>query len=179
MRLAASEIRREIRAGNLTFDPPVDSDLIKDSSVDLSLSETFYALEPVSDLERAGLASVIELYRYSWLNFIRQFGQEITIADDGYPDIPVQQLMPGYTRERVRLPQRLGGRVEGKSSNARIGLFVHISAPAVHPGFNSRIMLEFYNVGPLPIRVRPGDPICQLILEQVEGEGLYQGQFQT
>ena len=40
-------------------------------------------------------------------------------------------------------------------------------------------MLEFYNVGPLPIRVRPGDPICQLILEQVEGEGLYQGQFQT
>jgi dCTP deaminase len=88
-------------------------------------------------------------------------------------------LVIGRTYESATLPQHLGGRVEGKSSIARIGLFVHISAPTIHPGFDNRIALEFYNVGPLPIRVRPGDPICQLILERVEGEGLYQGQFQS
>ena len=84
----------------------------------------------------------------------------------------------GYTRESVELPQHLGARVEGKSSNARIGLFVHISSPTIHPGFHNQIVLEFYNVGPVPIRAYPGQPICQLILERVEGTGLYEGQFQ-
>lgn len=179
MRLAASAIRREIQAGNLGLDPPVALDLIVDSSVDLSLLETFYSLQPARDLARAGISGVFDLQGYEWPRFIERFGQEITIANDGFLDIPVQQLMIGYTRERVTLPQHLGGRVEGKSSIARIGLFVHISAPTVHPGFDNRIALEFYNVGPLPIRVRPGDIICQLILERVEGEGLYQGQFQS
>jgi dCTP deaminase len=179
MRLAASAIRREIRSGNLTLSPPVDLELIIDSSVDLSLSERFYSLEPAKDLERAGIAGAINLRGYEWPNFIQQFGQEITVASGHFIDIPVQQLILGYTNEVVWLPQHLGGRVEGKSSIARIGLFVHISAPTVHPGFHNQIMLEFYNVGPLPIRVRPGDPICQLILERVDGEGLYQGQFQS
>ncbi len=179
MRLAASAIRSEIDAGNLSFDPPVNSELIKDSSVDLSLSERFYSLEPARDLERVGVAGAINLRGYEWPSFIQQFGQEIIVASGDFLDIPVQQLMLGYTKERVLLPQHLGGRVEGKSSIARIGLFVHISAPTVHPGFHNQIMLEFYNVGPLPIRVRPGDIICQLILERIEGDGLYQGQFQS
>lgn len=179
MRLAASEIRREIQDGNLVFTPIVDQDLIVDSSVDLSLSETFYTLQPAKDLEEAGVVGVIDLRGYSWPNFIQRFGQIIIVSDENYLDIPVQQLILGYTREQVWLPQHLGGRVEGKSRIARIGLFIHISAPTIHPGYRNQIMLEFYNVGPLPIRVRPGDPICQLILERVEGEGLYQGQFQA
>ena len=94
-------------------------------------------------------------------------------------EINAGTLTLGYTRERVTLPQHLGGRVEGRSSIARIGLFVHVSAPTIHPGFDNHIMLEFYNAGPLPIRVRAGDHICQLVLERVEGVGFYQGQFQS
>ena len=179
MRLAASAIHREIRAGNLTLDPPVDLEIIRHSSIDLTLSEKFHSLEPARDLERAGVAGAINLQTYQWLDFVQQFGREFTITRGDFLDIQVQQLLLGYTNEVVGLPQHLGGRIEGKSSFARIGLFVHISAPTVHPGFHNRIMLELYNVGPLPIRVRPGDTICQLILERVEGEGLYQGQFQT
>ena len=180
MRLAASAIKREIQDGNLTFDPPVNEAIIRDSSVDLRLSPRFHSLEPAaSALRKAGLDSVINLSRFAWPNFLREFGQETILSPNEYLDIPVQQLVLGYTQEIVGLPQHLGGRVEGKSGYARIGLFVHISAPTVHPGFRNRIMLEFYNVGPLPIRVHPGDVICQLILERVEGEGMYQGQFQS
>ena len=180
MRLAASEIVRELEAGNLVIDPEVDQELITGSSIDLSLSETFYSFQAaLSDLEQAGIAGAIDLQQYDWPNFIRRFGQEITISGNEYLDIPRQQLILGYTRERVTLPQHLGGRVEGKSSIARIGLFIHISAPTIHPGFRNKIMLEFYNVGPLPIRVRAGDLICQLILEWVEGVGIYEGQFQS
>ena len=179
MRLAASAIKREIQNGNLTFNPPVNQELIVDSSVDLRLSDTFYSYEPVRELGQSGVVGAIDLRRYEFANFIRRFGRKIIVPDDEYFEIPLNQLILGFTTEAVRLPQHLGGRIEGKSSYARIGLMVHITAPTIHPGFNNNIMLELYNLGRLPIRVWPGEPICQLILERVEGEGMYQGQFQS
>ncbi len=180
MRLATSAIFHEIESGSLVFQPEVERARIGPSSVDLTLSDTFYVLEPAfEEHRRAGVTSAIDLIGYDWSRFLDTFGEERVVAPSGFFEIPVQQLVIGRTYESVSLPRHLGARVEGKSSIARIGLFVHISAPTIHPGFDNRIALEFYNVGPLPIRVRPGDPICQLILERVEGEGLYQGQFQS
>ena len=171
---------REIEDGNLVFAPELSSDRVGPSSVDLTLSDTFHVMgSRFREQREAGLASVIELIEYDWLGFVRILGEPEIVRDDGFLEIPVGELVIGYTRESVSLPRHLGGWVEGKSSIGRIGLFVHISAPTIHPGWNGRIALEFYNVGPLPIRVRPGDTICQLILERVEGEGLYRGQFQA
>jgi dCTP deaminase len=69
--------------------------------------------------------------------------------------------------------------VEGKSSLARLGLAIHVTAPTIHGGFSGNIQLEVINYGPLPIKLRPGMKICQLIFEQTLGvpEKLYQGQF--
>ncbi|MCH8088902.1 MAG: dCTP deaminase, partial [Chloroflexi bacterium] len=154
MRLAASEIIEEIGAGKLVFDPPVDPRLIEASSVDLCLSETFYVFENVFKAQKgAGVESYLDLATYTWSKFIDQFGEKTKVPTNGHFDIPPNQLVIGFTKESVTLPQHLGGRVEGKSSNARIGLFVHISAPTIHPGFDNQISLEFYNVGPIPIRV--------------------------
>ena len=180
MILATTAIQHEIDSGNLVFRPEVDRLRIGPSSVDLTLSDTFHVLETAfEEQRRAGVASALELVGYNWARFVDRFAETTIVGSGGFFEIPVRQLVIGYTHEWVTLPQHLGGRVEGRSSIARIGLFVHISAPTIHPGFNHQIALEFYNVGPLPIRVRPGDPICQLILERVEGEGLYQGQFQS
>ena len=179
MRLANSAILREIESGNLAFAPELTEGRVGPSSVDLTLSDTFHVLETkFREQRQAGVASAIELIEYEWPRFVSTFGTAEIVHANGYFEIPVGELVIGYTRESVGLPRHLGGRVEGKSSIARIGLFVHISAPTIHPGWKGRIALEFYNVGPLPIRVRPGDTICQLILERVEGEGLYEGQFQ-
>jgi len=46
---------------------------------------------------------------------------------------------------------------------------VHITAPTIHAGFKGNIALEIKNHGVLPIRLRPGMLICQLIFEQVFG----------
>ena len=180
MRLANSAILREIESGNLVFVPELSEGRVGPSSVDLTLFDTFHVIEPrFREQRQAGVASAIELIEYDWPRFINIFGDPEIVRPGRFFEIPVGELVIGYTRESVSLPQHLGGRVEGKSSIARIGLFVHISAPTVHPGWKGRIALEFYNVGPLPIRVRPGDIICQLILERIEGDGLYQGQFQS
>jgi dCTP deaminase len=94
----------------------------------------------------------------------------------------------GWTVERLRLPHeaRIGARVEGKSSHARIGVGVHVTAPTIHPGFGSAaagspIRLEIWNAGTLRVRLTKGMPICQLIFEEVHGvpEMGYQGQFRT
>ncbi len=66
----------------------------------------------------------------------------------------------GWTIEKIQLPQtsRIAARVEGKSSLARIGIGVHVTAPTIHAGFGYRpndptflgnpIQLEIWNTGP-------------------------------
>jgi dCTP deaminase len=74
---------------------------------------------------------------------------------------------------------RIAARIEGKSSLARLGLGVHITAPTIHAGFAGQIRLEMINHGKVPIRMRVGMRVCQLIFEQTLGtpEKGYQGQF--
>ena len=86
------------------------------------------------------------------------------------------KMVLGKTLERISLPfpqeaaqNCLAARVEGKSSYARCGLIVHFTAPTIHAGFNGTITLELINLGPLPVSLYPGAPICQLIVEEVAG----------
>jgi dCTP deaminase len=78
--------------------------------------------------------------------------------------------------------------VEGKSSLARIGLGIHVTAPVIHPGFGagadaknqgSAIRLEIWNIGPLRIELKKGMAICPLMFEELHGTPLrgYAGQF--
>jgi dCTP deaminase len=86
---------------------------------------------------------------------------------------------------------RIAARVEGKSSLARLGLGVHVTAPTIHAGFGyadrhpewlgNPIQLEIWNTGPKPIILKRGMKICQLIFEWVDGtpEQGYHGQFRV
>jgi dCTP deaminase len=96
------------------------------------------------------------------------------------------KLVLARTMERVELPIQpgapcLAGRIEGKSSYARCGLLVHFTAPTIHAGYNGIITLELINLGTIPISLFPGMPICQLIVEKVDGvpfrnDSQFQGQ---
>src|SRR5262245_44729600 len=102
------------------------------------------------------------------------------------------QFVLAYTQQRICLPHgsRIAARVEGKSSLARLGIGVHVTAPTIHAGFGYKpgvpaeqtaqpIQLEMFNLSGLPITLDVGMPICQLILEEVRevpAKG-YQGQF--
>jgi dCTP deaminase len=77
----------------------------------------------------------------------------------------------GRTIEQVALPAGggLAARIEGRSSFARTGLLIHFTAPTIHAGFEGTITLEIMNLGPIPMTLTPALPICQLVLERVEG----------
>jgi len=118
--------------------------------------------------------------------------EKIGIHGDGFPFYP-QQFVLGYTQQAIYLPEtsRLAARVEGKSSLARLGVGVHVTAPTIHAGFGFnkekpnepglRIQLEIFNLGNFIVHLADGMPICQLILEEVREVPTkgYTGRFST
>ena len=68
-------------------------------------------------------------------------------------DLKPSKLILGWTNEYLKLPvsSRLAARIEGRSSLARIGLAVHLTAPTIHAGFGGTIQMEIVNHGPATI----------------------------
>ena len=177
MVLSNVEILAEIRARRLVFDPPIDDDERFDSSsVDLLLDERLLVLPDSAD----GQVFDSALHGRDVMGFLQTHGYYHYLSSDGPYTMPSNRLLIGQTLEFITLPDHLAPRIEGKSSLARVGLSVHVTAPTVKAGFEGRLVLEMNNIGPFPIVLRPGMPIAQLILEHVglpPSEG-YQGQYQ-
>ncbi len=93
--------------------------------------------------------------------------EEINLAS-GDPFI----LEPGAfaitsTQEVLRLPSDILGRLEGKSSLARLGILVHSTAARFDPGWNGAPVLELGNLGPKPAILYCGMPICAFTFEKL------------
>jgi dCTP deaminase len=115
---------------------------------------------------------------------------KVPIGPQGF-DLEPRMFVLGFTQQRIYLPNRsrLAARVEGKSSLARLGVGIHVTAPTIHAGFGYNpkdprnpglpIQLEIFNIGNRTIVLDAGMPICQLILEEVREVPLkgYQGRF--
>ena len=122
-----------------------------------------------------GLAINIDLRLGRFADLFGPNSESRIISDEQPFALKKGTLVLGRTREKVTLPimpgdhPSLAARVEGKSSYARCGLVVHFTAPTIHAGFEGPLTLELINLGPIPIMLYPGAPICQLILEEVHG----------
>jgi dCTP deaminase len=177
MVLSDIEIRAEINAKRLIFDPAIgDEDRIGSSSVDLLLHEELLILpERVRGVSIDPSDDEIHI-----MDILTRHGETKTLSQNDYHTMDPNRLVIGKTLEVVKLPLHLAARIEGKSSLARLGLSVHITAPTVMAGFSGRLYLEMNNVGPFPIQLKAGMKIAQLILEHVGLPALesYSGQFQ-
>lgn len=72
------------------------------------------------------------------------------------------------TTETVGIPAHLVARVEGKSSWARRGLLVHITAGFIDPGFYGTITLELCNLAARPLELPVGCAIAQLSILELD-----------
>ena len=177
MALSDVEIRAEIAAERLVFDPPIDDkERIGSSSVDLLLHEELLVLpERVPGVSIDPSDDGIEV-----MQILGRHGENHMLSTNAAYLMEPGRLVIGKTLEVVRLPLHLAARIEGKSSLARLGLSVHITAPTVMAGFSGQLYLEMNNIGPFPIQLKAGMKIAQLILEHVGLPALegYRGQFQ-
>lgn len=178
--LTDREIQIALQRGQIIIDPLPQVDVAYSStSVDLTLDSVL----TLFDVGKTFVKKVIDPTHqdYDIDQALQELTKELKIdAAKGF-DLEHGKLLLGWTAEYVKLPydSRLAARVEGKSSLARLGLGVHVTAPTIHAGFDGQIRLELVNHGPLPITVKPGMRICQLIFEQTLGtpQRGYQGQF--
>lgn len=179
MILTDREIVIALGRGLIIIDPRPKETYFASTSVDLTLDPIVTKFKAATP----GLEIVIDPSHidFSSETTLAELTETVTISSDGIL-IPPKTLFLAWTKEYVELitETRVAARVEGKSSLARLGLGVHVTAPTIHAGFKGRIRLEIVNHGTLPIRLRAGMRICQLIFEVTLGtpERGYGGQFQ-
>lgn len=94
-------------------------------------------------------------------------GESIDISKKPYLLQPHEFIL-GSTKEYVKIPRDIVGRVEGRSSVGRLGLMVHVTAGFIDPGFNGNITLELYNVSDQPFKLKYNDRLCQIVFETLD-----------
>lgn len=70
--------------------------------------------------------------------------------------------------EHIGVKGNIRAKVEGKSSLGRLGLFVHVTAGFIDPGFEGSLVLEL--VATRPLVIFPHMKICQVEFAYVSGE---------
>lgn len=162
MILTDREIRIALKERTVAIDPLPDLEVaVSSTAIDLRLAESFREWKATGGLMiRPGDRS------YSYAEFAK-----FQVEHKGAYTLQPKSFVLGWTVERVSIPHssRLAARVEGKSSLARLGVGIHVTAPIIHSGFTGQIQLEIFNFGPHQIVLDPGMWICQLVFEQTTG----------
>ena len=153
MVLSDRTIRRLLQEGRIEIEP-YDESLLQPSSVDVRVDRYF---------------RVFHNARYPFID-VREPQEDLTelVKVDTEPFIlHPGEFVLGSTLERIRLPDDLVARLEGKSSLGRLGLLIHSTAGFIDPGWDGHVTLELSNVANLPITIYPGMKIGQLSFVQL------------
>ncbi|MFQ6371086.1 dCTP deaminase [Shewanella sp. YIC-542] len=151
MRLTDIEIEQSLDEGHIVIDPRPASDAITGVSVDVRLGHQFRVFKdhtaPYIDLSgpKAEVQAALD----------NVMSDQIDIADGQAFFLHPGELALAVTYESVQLPADVVGWLDGRSSLARLGLMVHVTAHRIDPGWKGKIVLEFYNSGKLPLALRP------------------------
>lgn len=149
MVLSDKTILREIREGRIIIEP-FNKEYLNPVSVDLTLAPTFKIYtEEILDPRKPNAT------------------KEFTIGEQGAVLEPGEVYLYACN-ERIGVKGNIRAKVEGKSSLGRLGLFVHVTAGFIDPGFEGSLVLEL--VATKPIRIYPNMKICQVEFAYVEGQ---------
>jgi dCTP deaminase len=134
---------------------PFNTNHVQPASIDLTLDDVFLIPKRL-DYQ---WSAPIDLRDIRGVEYIRYRNTQFKIK--------AKEFILASTAERVEIPADLVGSIEGRSSLGRLGLFVHVTAGFIDPGFCGKITLEIYNVNEQDIVLHSGLRICQLALTQL------------
>jgi dCTP deaminase len=157
--LSRRDILKRLEKGDLTFTPNLEPSAIKQCSVDLRLGKTFTVFNKPGHVAafRIGQARAMFDLADLWEQKQEEF---VTLRP--------HNLVLAQTLEVVHLPNDLMGLIEGRSSWARFGVGIHVTAPKIDPGYNQPITLELFNLSETAYELEPEkDQPCQLMLVRV------------
>ncbi|UQB43018.1 dCTP deaminase [Thiomicrospira microaerophila] len=161
MKLSDHDISSALAQQRIKIEPMPTENKIKGISVDLRLDNRFRVFNdhtaPFIDLSgpKEEMQALLD----------KVMGNEIVIEDDQAFFLHPGELALASTLESITIPDDLVGWLDGRSSLARLGLMVHVTAHRIDPGWHGQIVLEIFNSGKLPLALRPGMDICAINFE--------------
>lgn len=161
MKLSDKDISAALKSGRIVIEPEPNASKIKGISVDLRLDNRFRVFNdhtaPFIDL--SGPSEEVQTL------LDKVMGNEIVIEENQAFFLHPGELALASTLESITVPDDLVGWLDGRSSLARLGLMVHVTAHRIDPGWQGQIVLEIFNSGKLPLALRPGMDICAINFE--------------
>ena len=165
MRLCDRDIIAAFNEGRISVDPRPQEDAISGVSVDLRLGRRFrnFSSHTIPYIDLSGSRVEVDAA------IDQVMSDEIVIQDGQAFFLHPGELALGITLESITLPDDIVGWLDGRSSLARLGLMVHVTAHRIDPGWSGNIVLEFFNSGKLPLALRPGMGIGAISFEPMSG----------
>jgi dCTP deaminase len=155
--------------------------VLSDRDIVLALEEGRIKIDPAPDLERQlGSVSVdfrlgttfmvFEHSRFSYIDprhpqSIGDAMRTIEVSEDEPFIMQPGDFALASTMESLELPNDLLGRLEGRSSIARLGITVHSTAAVFEPGWIGTATMELSNLGRMAVALYPGMRICAFSFE--------------
>jgi dCTP deaminase len=184
MFLSDRDLRLALESRQLIVDPPPAE--IDTTSIDLHLDRIEEARvwdvdAFVRQQEDAGAPPILGVGTFNHKAFARTFAMPVPSEGEAGPDAKVYRdgarvivrpagFLLWQTRQTVGTPEidpRLICFIDGKSTRARTGLVVHMTAPTIHAGWWGQVTLEIANLGPLTLALREGDAIAQIVVAAI------------
>ena len=158
MILSDHSILQAVTDGRLAIDP-FDASCLQPCSYDVTLSADFL-VQPFAATVTPLRHTPIDPRQIDTAQMERRLAVDEIIIEPGV-------FVLGATIETIGLPSDIAGRIEGKSSLARLGLVIHQTAGFLDAGFIGQITLELVNVALRPIILYPGMKIGQVSFIQM------------
>jgi len=152
MILSDRDILAKIKQGEIKISP-FEPKNVQPSTIDLRLSNQVR----VFDNWRLG---IIDVREKTDLSKVVKIGVKGFIV---HPD----EFILGSTVEKIKLPDDIAAKLEGRSSLGRLGLIVHATAGYVDPGFSGWLTFEISNISRLPIKLYAGMKVAQICFFQM------------
>ncbi len=156
MFLTDKDIKKALKKGDMVI-KDFDENRLQPASYDVVLGNKFAVME-------SHIAHPID----PLLNILPEM-REIEIPDGGRFVLNPGHMVLGTLQDYVGSDKYLI-QLSGKSSLARIGLVVHNTAGIINPGHYLYVTLELFNVNSVPIILRPGMEIAQLLFSPLSSD---------
>lgn len=157
------ELKKLIEKGAVYVEdglPPIDLETqLGPSSLDLRLGTHFITFKQTR-------ADVLDTKDFN----LDGFTEDLHLDEDEGILVHPDQFVLATTMETVHVPTDMAARIEGRSSYGRLGIAVHSTAGFCDPGWEGNVTLEIQNLGNVPVRLYPGERICQLVFHKMTSE---------
>lgn len=130
------------------------------TSIDIRLGTTFELYSP-------NQFGILDFTENESIKKIAKSAQKINLDFPEPIAINPGQFILGHSMEYIKLPDTIVADLEGRSSFARLGIEIHMTAGFIDPGFEGVLTFEIFNAGPSPVKLYPGVRVGQLRFTRV------------